>query len=1113
MARIITAPELAHLRSDGQRCELFLAVHTPASVFTARLKGAPASTDGVYEIDFDGGSAGFADCIAGQTVYIGSTAGAYDVGMARLRGAVGGVSGTMEIGEASEIDWTDNDYITVVDEFALWPRHLRIDGGGTVYVDYDVSYTDQHEVCDPVPVLGPPAVKWLTGATVDVEFDASDSWVSGSTISAYSWTATGASATSGMATATPTITYDTAGTYRVSCLVTATNGATFTGYRYVFVYDTNSQPATIFRLDDCSGDWQSGGWRYRVTMWDEALRSEIRDRAQVILFARDWYGDTETSIGPVDDRENVVAVGWIADESIKWNPRQGIVSFDIQSPQFWMGKMTGFPTGVEDYDGTPTSWIEFEDLTVDKGLWHFLHWRTTATLCMDVTLTSDTRQVKVFDSPASSLWAQITQESKRTILAHPACDRYGRLFVEIDQNLIPVADRGAIPIVQTLATQDWREQIGIERKTVDEIALLDLSGVAYAGGSGTPYFSLSPGHVFRRYGSIQRKERLALNDQADTNTLTGLLAGKANNEYPNLDISLASNHRMLDICPQQYLRLTIAEGDTERGISFTNLDFIPRRVSFRHDPDTGVMLTDVTVEAYTTPELAVTGDPPPAPPDPADPELPPVPIIPPVPPLWTGPVKAAFAHTQTDFGYTADLLLRHVDSTATAGTAGTDLYDTSIDDHPGEDFDDIGVAVGDHVENLTTHEGTTVAVAVSGSQLTLTADIGLGNGDAYAIAGTHWVDASGGDFNPGVAEEIIQFVYIRTGAATVGGWVLTDAAAYYAANVLTSSPSWSNKLTLAAARVLCGGTATFAALAVDANNPLFAIVSMDDVDAGALNSAKGSCVTGDTGENWSVGLYESPDKVNHLVLAGRTGWRALAVDNNDSTIYAIRGFPWPWTNPKARKAMWVSTNGGVSFTTPKTNISTTQTGRVFILARGGTVFVVPRNPWYGYDPGAAIANPLKTGDGGGTFASVSPVGYTDFGIANPIGHYDDADDLVCLFDRTTDGKTVISRSSDGGGTFTVITDDIDVIIDENIETRTPVLPAGWPWPPDSDILGMINAIPSAVGALRKIFYSDDNGVTFFNKTTDFVASVGGWDWGHNGERCGFMPLPRVGANE
>ena len=53
MARALTAPELAHLRDDYQHSLLYLAVHLPGSVYTARLNGLPSSDDRVATITYD----------------------------------------------------------------------------------------------------------------------------------------------------------------------------------------------------------------------------------------------------------------------------------------------------------------------------------------------------------------------------------------------------------------------------------------------------------------------------------------------------------------------------------------------------------------------------------------------------------------------------------------------------------------------------------------------------------------------------------------------------------------------------------------------------------------------------------------------------------------------------------------------------------------------------------------------------------------------------------------------------------------------------------------------------------------------------------------------------
>jgi len=1119
MARALTPAELAYLRSEKQFSLLYLAFGSPATVFTARVNGVPASNDQVAEINYDGGSSGYGSAIADQTVLVGSTAGAYDRGIVRLRGTLSGASGAMKIGEESEIEWTDNDYLTVLDEIALWPRHLRITSAGVVYVDYEIAYSNQHSACDPVPVLGTPVVKRLTGSTVDVDFDASDSWVPGSVISAYAWSAPGASATSGMNTATPTITYNATGRYRVSCTLTAANGATFTGYRYARIFDESDPPTTNFRLDDCAGDWGRGGWSFRVTMFDEARLSEVRDRAQVILFARDWYGGTETSIGPVADRENIIAVGWIDGESIKWNPEQGSVSFTVQGPQFWMGKMMGFPTGIEDCSSTPTAWTEYEDLTLDAGLWHFLHWRTTATRCMDCTLTGDTRKISVFDSPAASLWQQISQESERAILAHPACDRYGRLFVQVDSNLMPESDRGAIPVVQALTTQDWRDQIDIERRVVDEAALVDMSGVAYTGGSSaTPLFSLSPGHVFRRYGAVERHERLALASQTDANELCGLLAGKANNEYPNVDIRLAANHRAIDICPHQYITLTVAETDTERGISFTDKKFVPRRVSLRHNSDTGTLMTDITAEGYTTAELAVTGDPPPSPPDPPDPELPPDPTPAPTPGLWTGAVKAAVAWNGSQIGYTADLLRHQVVSTTTAGTSGTTLYDTSLDDHPGEDFNDVGVAVGDLVENLSTHARTTVAAVVSGSQLTLTADIGLGVGDDYHISGTEWHDISG-SIVLNDDEDVIDFLYVQTDDATVGAWLLTDLALRWTADILTSSPVWTSKLTRTDIRsggtYEMGASANFCAMAVDPSDPSYLIVNI----TGCTNygtrytTVEGALETSNLGTSWTAVNYTSSDQWGDVNqpnrAAGGADYQSIWIGaGHVYTSRRISGYG-P-TNP-GYTDVWVDgvITGGYRNDRICYNYSfyclQVVGGRVYIIASSTT------------DPPGIYKLALST-DSGENFASIDPAG--NYGLLATGGLFVnrvDKDDLVLItVDSDAGGDCKLLRSTDAGSTWTEIANANDLFGDPCAMCNGYVATAPYIYEPDADVLCWSGRLKLSATTKEFLFYSDDGGSTWLNKRGDWIAEFSDWlgdDNNTQSDRNQLVPLPRVGANE
>lgn len=613
MARAATATELAYLRKDGQKSQVYLAVHNPAQIFKAQVNQTFTSYDNVAQVTYDNVTYGaYTDILPGMTVYVGTSPGDYDVGMVRVRKNAS--STILYIGATSDIFWADDLYLTVVDEFNLWQRQAYIPSAGVVYMDYDVAYSDQHVLTEPVPVLGPDVVLWLpVASTVEYHADASASWCAdGSTINAYFWTCPGAADIDDPASATPVIEFDTAGTYRLGCEVTSTNGKSFVGYRTVFVF-SDDNPASQCVIQSCSGSYDRGGWSARVLLYNAARRSDIRDRAKVILFARDWYGADEVSLGPVTDCERTIMAGWIDGESIKVDPKYGTVEFTIYSANWWLDQLTGFPPGIEDTafagggGGAAATWTQFKDLTFDKGVWHVLHWRSTATAVMDVVLTKDTRGVPVTSAPLGSIWSQVTQMMQR-ILAKPCVDRYNRLFVEIDTQYLEDANRASIPIVMDLTKVDWREQIEINRSTVDTVSVVQLNALTYASGSAGTVCAQGGGTVFGHYGKIERVDSIVVPTTAYAIALTGLILGQRNNEYPNVTIPLGANNRMIDIAPRQRVTMSLAAADNERAVTWTTKKLLPRQLTYRHNATKGIFLVDLEAEGETTQRPAVQTD-------------------------------------------------------------------------------------------------------------------------------------------------------------------------------------------------------------------------------------------------------------------------------------------------------------------------------------------------------------------------------------------------------------------------------------------------------------------------------------------------------------------------
>jgi hypothetical protein len=602
LVRAATAGELVKLRSNDQWSKLYVAIHKPAVVMSARVNQSFTTTDDVTQIIFDTSSPlnSYLNVIGGMTLYVGTTAGAYDLGMVRIRKAA--TSTVLYIGRTSDIKWSDDLYLTVVDEFSLWQKHWLVDSETAVYMDYDIPYGNQNILFDPIPVLGPDAVLWLTGATVVFSPTAADSWVFDSTITGYSWAAPGASATANLTTATPTITYNTTGQYRISCTVTAANGKTFTGYRTVFVFSTSSMPLLAV-VDNCTGDYDAGGWAFTLSAYENSALSDIRDGTKVILFARDFYNAAEGSIGPQTGYENIICSGWIDGESIDYNAEQGRIRFTAKGPQSRLNTEMTFPGGLR--QSSEFSWLYTAALTADKAIMNILHWHSTFTAIADYYKSGDTRQAAGFTPPLGTLWNQITYIANR-LVAKPVCNRYGQFIMQPDLQVLPIASRSTIPIVMSVAKGDWDNNgINIERRIIPQTSMIEISGTGDT--EAEIYFSRAPGKIFKRFGKQETRDQLLLADQTDANLTAKLLYAQSNNVYPNVNIDLAMNNRLIDICPYQYIDLSIASTDTVRGITWTNKKLIPRKVTYKFSPVDNSIITAVECEAETTGDMDPEG--------------------------------------------------------------------------------------------------------------------------------------------------------------------------------------------------------------------------------------------------------------------------------------------------------------------------------------------------------------------------------------------------------------------------------------------------------------------------------------------------------------------------
>ncbi len=613
--------------TEGQFAKLYLAIHKPNVIMSAQVNSSFITLDDVTVVPFDNVTAGtYSDILPGMKVLFGSVAGKWDLGIARTRKAAD--PAVLYIGRQSDVQLANDIYITVIDDF--WPcaKHWLVADTDPedVMMDTDIAYSDQNVNYYPVPVMGPDAVLKLVSATVSHQRNASSSWVLDGGAITYSWAAKGPAAVTitGSTTATPTFTFSAPGEYQIALTVTA-NGKSVTGYRHTFVFGGSYLPVANFELETLTCT-QNEGTSFRVILHDSSVLTGTYDQARVILFAEDVYGNTQQSFGPLVGYENVVSWGWADQNLVSSRPNHSSMTLDVKGPAYWMDQVDLLASGgLKSTDTTPTGWLYTQSLTVDKALHNLLHWRSTLSTIIDILPSNDVRVASGLVANNGSLWEQVKDIAGRIFIT-PTCDRYGRLCLSVDTQMIPYASRSSIATTMEITKADWRDEITITQRNKT------LTSQVYLGATDNSksYFSKAPGKIVLKQGKQLTKDNVLVSDQNQANQLSGDLLAWQNNQYPSVVIPLRANNRLIDVAPNQYVTLSMASTDTPLGIVWTNQKLIPRKVTYNFDAMSGAFEATVECECethgvagttYTPPSVPVVSIPP-GPGGPANVELP-----------------------------------------------------------------------------------------------------------------------------------------------------------------------------------------------------------------------------------------------------------------------------------------------------------------------------------------------------------------------------------------------------------------------------------------------------------------------------------------------------------
>jgi hypothetical protein len=579
----LSASALELLRTRPQKTTLYMSIFQPRVVFQAQINGSLAR--GARTIPFDNITSGAVAAVeVGMTLWVGSTAGAKDIGKIRIKSKA---ASQFEVSENSNIAWADNLYITAIRYFELWPIFPRIihnpadDEDVIFYKDYDLAYTNQNSILGTFPCAGNHQALF---AGEQVYYSATGSFNPlGDTLS-YEWAFEGGTAT-GSASETPGfVTYPTPGHYVTRLMVSGSSGSNDTTYRYVSVYNRpgagSSPPISRWEVSSLGGSRDEGGYTASFRIHDTV---SVDENSVVVLFSEDFYGSTKQSLGGNSpNNEKIFFVGYVLQNSIRKNYQHSYTEFSVGSLTEVMKTALSFSVSVES-KASPAYWFELLDMDCRRAIYHYLKWHTTALSISDFQFLGTDYKIQFFDADRTSMYDAIDNLMRNTLLGKVVSDRQGKVWMEVDARAYS-NPTGSFTSVMEVTKRDWMNEPNIERAFSDRLSYYEAGGIHYSGvstGTFSALLACAPGSAPSFRGSIEMPDGLAIGGQPHLNSLVGNIYANVNSRLPRVAMEMAINTTNLDIAPQETVQMTLLAGDTVANIPVNGL-YLPNSIDWRY---------------------------------------------------------------------------------------------------------------------------------------------------------------------------------------------------------------------------------------------------------------------------------------------------------------------------------------------------------------------------------------------------------------------------------------------------------------------------------------------------------------------------------------------------
>lgn len=615
----LTPTQLSLLRQRPHQANLYLSIYRPKTLMAAQVSSGTYAT-GETTIPYYAISTGtYLNLYADLTVLVGEIPGGSEYGRIRMRSA----TGTYAVMAENAINWQTNQYLTFIDQIdiqAIYPRIIQDPNNQTnviFYKDWDIAYTNQNSIYGTFPNAGPHRAGFISSGTFF--FSATGTYNVLDEALTYSWIFEGGTPTGSTALTPGDVRWFTPGHYKTRLRVTSASGAIDDTYRYVSLYDRPNEgtnvPTLQWELTNLAGSRGEGGYTASFKIYENI--GEVQPNAVVVIFSDNTYGSTRTNLGGNSlNNSSIVFVGYIIEDSIRFNYQESSVEFSVGSVSEIMKNTEGFSVSCES-KASPSTWFQLYQMNTARAMYHYLRWHSTVLKVTDFQYTGDNRLVQYFDADRGSLYDSVDSFLRDGMLGGLTSDRQGKLWAELStfgwQN--PFA---SIPNYLTLQKQDWMGDPNITERRNSDMSFVELGGIIYYGvesNAFVPSLSNAPSTAPLYHGKSERKEGLIINDQLQLNQLAGNYLAFHNSQFPDISMPLNGIYTNLDIAPLERYLLVISRTDTVRNKSLEGLSYFVDSMEWKYDSVNQSFIPSISLKQIVTGTAGVTVDIPPVPPD------------------------------------------------------------------------------------------------------------------------------------------------------------------------------------------------------------------------------------------------------------------------------------------------------------------------------------------------------------------------------------------------------------------------------------------------------------------------------------------------------------------